>query len=439
MTTTIMSNRPSISPVVLNSKSLNSFSSIRRSISTPNALFAIRSTSTENGPTSNRGFKQNSPVSLHRLVNKVTAENLAKQITLIDWVIFSKINRNELKPGQWTGPMKHVLSPNVVLFTRRFNIITFWVIDEILALETPKQRSELMSFLIKLTNYLIELRNLHSSYAIKSALTSAPIHRLEKSWNCLSKKDRQNFSKISQLFSESDNSHKLRTFMEMAVKQSSSVSLSSTSSSTPSSSRNTNCIPNLATYLRDIIHIDSAYPQNDIRLANYRLEKLESIFTFIEKCQQSTYDEIKVIQDVYNYLVSLRYIEELQKFREDDNYKTSLRLEPDLNNESKNRKMICFSSHYDIRSLQQSTQQQHSSISKSHNQSSLELNKLDVKDNENVFNHSFNIGSRSSTRSSSSDTGFKPGHRKTYSLGTSQFYSSSNPGTPISSRQQQQR
>lgn len=144
MTTTIMSNRPSISPVVLNSKSLNSFSSIRRSISTPNALFAIRSTSTEvsldstrkliefylffilkNGPTSNRGFKQNSPVSLHRLVNKVTAENLAKQITLIDWVIFSKINRNELKPGQWTGPMKHVLSPNVVLFTRRFNIVSF--------------------------------------------------------------------------------------------------------------------------------------------------------------------------------------------------------------------------------------------------------------------------------------------------------------------------
>lgn len=115
-------------------------------------------------------------------------------------------------------------------------------------------------------------------------------------------------------------------------------------------------------------------------------------------------------------------------------FRTSLRLEPDLNNESKNRKMICFSSHYDIRSLQQSTQQQHSSISKSHNQSSLELNKLDVKDNENVFNHSFNIGSRSSTRSSSSDTGFKPGHRKTYSLGTSQFYSSSNPGTPISSR-----
>lgn len=58
-----------------------------------------------------------------KLLNKISPEELAKQLTLIDWSIFSCISRNELKPGQWTGPTKHVLSPNVVAFTRRFNIV----------------------------------------------------------------------------------------------------------------------------------------------------------------------------------------------------------------------------------------------------------------------------------------------------------------------------
>lgn len=55
---------------------------------------------------------------------KVSPEEMAKQLTLIDWSIFSRITRSELKPGQWTGSMKHVLSPNVVDFTRRFNIVS---------------------------------------------------------------------------------------------------------------------------------------------------------------------------------------------------------------------------------------------------------------------------------------------------------------------------
>lgn len=56
-------------------------------------------------------------------MNKITAENFARQITLIDWYIFTRITRGELKPGQWTGSMKHIKSPNVVAFTRRFNIV----------------------------------------------------------------------------------------------------------------------------------------------------------------------------------------------------------------------------------------------------------------------------------------------------------------------------
>lgn len=81
------------------------------------------------------------------------------------------------------------------------------------------------------------------------------------------------------------------------------------------------CIPNLSTFLRDIIHIDSAYPQGDTARAGERARKFESIYSYIEKCQHSNYDNIELVEYIYDYLNSFNYIEELQKFREDDYYK----------------------------------------------------------------------------------------------------------------------
>lgn len=49
------------------------------------------------------------------------------------------------------------------------------------------------------------------------------------------------------------------------------------------------CIPLLSTFLRDIIHIDSCYASNDSDKMGERIKKLETIYTFIEKCQQSNY------------------------------------------------------------------------------------------------------------------------------------------------------
>lgn len=56
--------------------------------------------------------------------------------------------------------------------------------------------------------------------------------------------------------------------------------------------KNQNCIPNLATYLRDIIHIHTAYPANELHLANCRYDNLEMIYNFIERCQHSNYGKL---------------------------------------------------------------------------------------------------------------------------------------------------
>ncbi|PNJ45752.1 RALGPS1 isoform 12 [Pongo abelii] len=54
-------------------------------------------------------------------VLKVTPEEFASQITLMDIPVFKAIQPEELASCGWSKKEKHSLAPNVVAFTRRFN------------------------------------------------------------------------------------------------------------------------------------------------------------------------------------------------------------------------------------------------------------------------------------------------------------------------------
>ena len=97
---------------------------------------------------------------------------------------------------------KLVVAPNVVDLTRRFNHVSFWTVDEVLKGETPKQRSEVMAHFVRVAKRLHELNNLHSEKAILSAMQSASLFRLNKTWSCLPKRERQVYEKLTDLFSE---------------------------------------------------------------------------------------------------------------------------------------------------------------------------------------------------------------------------------------------
>uniref|UniRef100_A0A8D2MWM4 Ral GEF with PH domain and SH3 binding motif 1 n=1 Tax=Zonotrichia albicollis TaxID=44394 RepID=A0A8D2MWM4_ZONAL len=215
-------------------------------------------------------------------VLKVTPEEFASQITLMDMPVFKAIQPE----------------------------VSFWVVREILTAQTLKIRAEILSHFVKIAKKLLELNNLHSLMSVVSALQSAPIFRLTKTWALLNRKDKTTFEKLDYLLSKEDNYKRTREYIR-------SLKMVPT-------------IPYLGIYLLDLIYIDSAYPASDSIMENeQRSNQMNNILRIIADLQVScNYDYLTTLPHVQKYLKSVRYIEELQKFVEDDNYKLSLRIEP---------------------------------------------------------------------------------------------------------------
>eukprot|EP01114_Cavostelium_apophysatum_P018878 TRINITY_DN5933_c0_g1_i1.p1 TRINITY_DN5933_c0_g1~~TRINITY_DN5933_c0_g1_i1.p1 ORF type:complete len:537 (+),score=114.94 TRINITY_DN5933_c0_g1_i1:70-1680(+) len=197
---------------------------------------------------------------------------VARQLTLIEYDLYSKIIPKECLNQNWTRPDKEALSPHVVALIERFNTTSNWVITTVVSGKTAEDRAMVVEKFIEIAQHARELRNFNTMMGLVAGLMSSNIGRLKKTWELVPKEVASKFeSECSVMLAR--NYKVLRD----AVKQ-----------SLPP------CLPYLGIYLSDAVFVEDGNSDyvmvNDLKLINFEKRlMLARIITDLRLYQQKSY------------------------------------------------------------------------------------------------------------------------------------------------------
>ena len=113
-------------------------------------------------------------------------EEIARQLSLMDWEYFSKIKPTELLNQAWSKPKLKHRAPNVLAFIAQFNRTSTWAATEIVSAPTIRERVKVVTKLIKISEKLTAMNNYNSLMSISAALNCSSVSRLKHTFAELS-------------------------------------------------------------------------------------------------------------------------------------------------------------------------------------------------------------------------------------------------------------
>ncbi|GAM20951.1 hypothetical protein SAMD00019534_041260 [Acytostelium subglobosum LB1] len=236
-------------------------------------------------------------------VLSLPAEEIARQLTMIEFEIYSKIHSDEFLNQAWAKEKTKHLAPNIRSAIDRFNLITKWVCTVILKEEKIRGRVKCISKLLKVAKVLRSHANYHSLMAILSGLNEAPIHRLKFTFAELKPKIQKLCSELQALMTVEGNHETYRT------------ELNSIYGKQP-------CIPYLGVFLKDITFYQEGSAGQSADGINLKQSKnVYSVLRSIRSCQKNPYT-FEQNPRLYEFLVNLMVS------NEDELYSLSLLREP---------------------------------------------------------------------------------------------------------------
>ncbi|GAM20828.1 hypothetical protein SAMD00019534_040030 [Acytostelium subglobosum LB1] len=233
----------------------------------------------------------------------VDEEELARQLTLIDFEIFTAIKPSELLNQSWNKPKLRHRSPHVLLLISRFNEISSWVSSIILSNDKVKDRARIMAKLIKITELLIRpLNNYNTAMAILSGLNAASVHRLKFTREEMPKHIQQVFAELQ---TQLGSAQSYKIYRELLTKA------------------NHPCIPYLGICLTDLTFIEDGNPEAIKGFINFSKRRLiYTVISQVQSFQNTRYN----LHPVYQISKLLRVLK--PRLDDEDLYRISMKFEP---------------------------------------------------------------------------------------------------------------
>eukprot|EP01125_Pyxidicula_operculata_P001750 TRINITY_DN1157_c2_g1_i2.p1 TRINITY_DN1157_c2_g1~~TRINITY_DN1157_c2_g1_i2.p1 ORF type:complete len:1545 (+),score=439.55 TRINITY_DN1157_c2_g1_i2:105-4739(+) len=143
----------------------------------------------------------------------IPPDEYAKQLTMIEWNLFSKLKRDEFLNKAWYSSDASRSAPNILAIIENGNNITRMITTHILQLATAKLRADAIEYYITVITHLYELNNFNTLMHILSSLHSSSIHvKLKECWRIISKREKtkelfDNMTKLMDTKSHYKNYH----------------------------------------------------------------------------------------------------------------------------------------------------------------------------------------------------------------------------------------
>eukprot|EP00457_Paulinella_chromatophora_P000272 gb/GEZN01000272.1/.p1 GENE.gb/GEZN01000272.1/~~gb/GEZN01000272.1/.p1 ORF type:complete len:1635 (-),score=300.46 gb/GEZN01000272.1/:252-5156(-) len=181
---------------------------------------------------------------------------LARQLAIRDFCLFSKIRCQEFIHRAWQSPHKNVLAPNVVKTTTHFNALVAWAQELVLPPDsTARIRAQRVSKLIKVAEKCQLIRAYPSFFALFTALTSeqCEVSRLTQTWALVPRGARSTFDAFHKIFNVERNHRAFRTELGRAKRP---------------------CVPFIGIFLSDLFQVDENMKDKTDGMVNFHKMRL---------------------------------------------------------------------------------------------------------------------------------------------------------------------
>ncbi|KAL9658467.1 hypothetical protein ABK040_006009 [Willaertia magna] len=199
-----------------------------------------------------------------------TATEIARQLTMVDMEIYSRIQPKECLNQAWNKKNQRQQAPNIFSMIQRTNNLVTFVSYHILKHENVKDRAKMIQKFIKIATELKNLNNFNSLKGIIGGLNSNAIHRLKKTWAIIPDSKLQEFKELCALMSHTSNHKNLRDLLQSVEPPS---------------------IPYIGLFLTDLVFIEDGNPdQRDDKINFVKRRHLATVIRTIQKFQKTPYN-----------------------------------------------------------------------------------------------------------------------------------------------------